>query len=410
MTRKTTLDGQDIVCIASQSWDSHWCTPQQIASRLAHSGKVLYVEPMRSPLWWIRRRATQSARWGGTPSEVLKNTWVLTLPPVFIPLELYRRLPWLRSLNNLLFSWLVGRAMRSLGMASPIMWLYLITVVDAPILKRAKAVVYDCIDEWSGVSSDPNEKKFFSDLDQRLCRAADVLFVGSNALAENRRHLNPRTHLVPQGVDLAHFLPASTPVELPADLMRLPRPVIGLVGVLNQERIDIDLLCHLAKQRPEWSIVLVGPVWKGLDTESLSAFANIHLLGNKPREMLGRYIEGFDVCMLPYLINDFTRNIFPLKLFEYLASGKPFVATPVPACAEFPRLIRCAQGPEAFLAAVEDALSNDSTALQQERIALARENDWDKRTADKAQWVAGYLTEKENLLAPAPVQRRQLNA
>jgi glycosyltransferase involved in cell wall biosynthesis len=390
---KNALADYAIVCIASQAWDSHWCTPQQIASRLGERGsQVLYVEPMRSPLWWIRRSSTQSAHWGGAPSQVLKNVWRLTLPPVFIPLELYRRWPWLRRVNNALFSFFVRRALRGLGLRQFVAWLYLITVVDAPLLQEAKAVVYDCIDEWAGASTDPTEKRFFTALDQQLCRTADVLFVGSSTLAQNRQHLNPSMFLVPQGVDLAHFLPTDPPGELPTDLLNLPRPIIGLVGVLNRERLDIELLCHLAQQRPHWSIVLVGPVWKGLDTERLAAFANIHLLGNKPREMLGHYIQAFDVCMLPYLINDFTRNIFPLKLFEYLASGKPFVATMVPACAEFPRLIRCAEGPADFLAALEDALTNDSADLQQERIALARENDWDKRVIDKVHQVVAWVT------------------
>jgi glycosyltransferase involved in cell wall biosynthesis len=394
-----TLTGRDIVCLASQSWESHWCTPQQISSRLAGHNRVLYVEPMRSPLWWIRRSATHTRRPSGAPTEVMPNVWLLTLPPVFIPIDAYRRAPWLRHLNNRLCSLLVGRAMRQLGFHKAIAWVYLITVADAPLLRSADAVVYDCIDEWSGATEDPREKRFFTDLDRRLCRCADVLFVGSRSLAENRRDLHPRMALVPQGVDLAHFLPSGS-AAAPPDLAALARPIIGLVGVLNRERIDIDLLCHLAEQRPNWSIVLVGPVWKGLDTERLARFANIHLLGNKPREQLGRYIEAFDVCMLPYLINDFTRNIFPLKLFEYLASGKPFVATPIPACAEFPRLIRTADGPVAFLAQLEEAMRDDTPALRDERIALARENDWDRRTADKARVVAAWLARRRPATAP----------
>lgn len=405
------LEGRDVVCLASQSWESHWCTPQQIVSRLATASRVLYVEPMRSPLYWFKRGATQSRRRGGAAVQVAPNIWLLTLPPVFIPLEAYRRLPWLRHFNNWLLSLLVWRSMRSLGIERPIVWVYLITVAGAPLLRRADAVVYDCIDEWSGATSDPGEKRYFTDLDQQLCSSADILFVGSRSLEKNRRHLNARTALVPQGVDLAHFLPAATFV-MPADMAPLARPVIGLVGVLNKERIDIDLLCHLAQQRPHWSIVLVGPVWKGLDVEALARFPNIHLLGNKPREELGRYVESFDVCMLPYLINDFTRNIFPLKLFEYLASGKPFVATPIPACEEFPRLIRTADGPADFLAAVEAALAEDDSALRDERIAQARENDWDRRTADKARFVSAWLAGRRGEPPPAAgaVQRRQVDA
>jgi glycosyltransferase involved in cell wall biosynthesis len=303
---------------------------------------------------------------------------------------LYRRVPLLRRINNALMSFLVGRAAAKLDLHDPVAWIYLITHEGAPIFKRASLTVYDCIDEWAGGTDNPSLKRFFADLDRRLCMSSDVLFLGSQSLAAPRRQLNACNELVPQGVDLKHFLPPAQPV-IPAELAALRKPIIGLIGVLNRERLDVELLCHLADERPQWSIVLIGPVWKGLDTETLERRANIHLLGNKPKEMLGAYLAAFDVCILPYLINDFTRNIFPLKLFEYLASGKPFVSTPIPACAEFPRLIRTAAGEEPFLQAVDEAVAEDDAALRNERIALASTNDWDRRTADKARLVAQQL-------------------
>ncbi len=382
--------GHDVICLASQAWDSHWCTPQQIASRVARGSRVLYVEPTRSPLWKFRKSPTQSTHAGGPPREVLPNLWVLTLPAVFAPMALYRRLSALRHLNNVVMSRLVERASARLGLRDPVAWIYQITYEGAPILRRCALTVYDCIDEWAGATSRPSLQRYFAQLDRALCIGADVLFVGSRSLAEPRRALNSCCELVPQGVDLQHFLPPAH-ASLPADLSDLPGPVIGLVGVLNRERVDVELVCKLARRYPHGSIVLVGPVWKGLDVQRLSSEPNIHLLGNKPREELGRYLAGFDVCMLPYLINDFTRNIFPLKLFEYLASGKPFVSTAVPACAEFPGLIRVAPDHDSFLDNVDSALAEDDSAIQAKRIALARENDWDRRTSDKARLVAREL-------------------
>lgn len=344
------------------------------------------MEPLRSPLWGLRRASTQSRRPAGELAEVEKNLWVLNLPPVFLPLELYRRMPLLRGLNSWLMSVLVRRASRHLGLYNPVVWAYLITHAGAPLWRQAQLSVYDCIDEWAGCTDDASLKRYFTALDRKMCCEADVLFLGSSALAAQRSALNPCHRLVPQGVDLQHFLPPEDG-QLPQDLAHLSRPVIGLVGVLNRERLDIDLLCQMALIRPEWSIVLVGPVWDGLDTARLDRHPNIHRLGNRPREVLGRYLAGFDVCMLPYLINDFTRNIFPLKLFEYLAAGKPFVSTPVPACMEFEDMIRIAEGPDAFVAAVEAAMVEDTPALRERRIALARQNDWDRRVADKLDLV-----------------------
>lgn len=388
----------DVICLASQCWDSHWATPQQTCSRLARQAKVLYVEPLRSPLWALRRASTQSTRPSGEVAEVAPNLWVLTLRPAFAPLELYRRLPLLRSFNSLLMSVLVRRTAKRLGLLDPVVWAYQITHAGAPLWRQARVSVYDCIDEWAGCTDDASLKNYFTALDRQMCTEADVLFLGSSALAAPRRALNDCHRLVPQGVDLQHFLPPPDG-RVPQDLAGLPGPVIGLVGVLNRERIDIELLCQMAAQRPGWSIVLVGPVWDGLDTARLDRHPNIHRLGNRPREELGRYLSGFDVCMLPYLINDFTRNIFPLKLYEYLAAGKPFVSTPVPACMEFGDLIHIAQGPDSFVAAVETALAEDTPALRARRIALARQNDWDRRVADKLSLVKkGRTLQLDNAL------------
>lgn len=352
---------------------------------------MLYVEPPRSPLWRVRRAPTQSNERAGPPREVQLNLWVLTMPAVFAPMALYRHMPWLRRWNNRLMGRYVRAASDELALIDPVAWIYLITYQGAPILKDAPLSVYDCIDEWAGGTEDPSLQRFFAGLDERLCRESDVLFAGSRLLAEARRELNTCQRLVPQGVDLAHFLPPRPGTPRPEDLAALPRPVLGLVGVLNRERVDVPLLCRLAAAHREGSIALVGPAWEGLDVATLARQPNIHLLGNKPRESLGAYLAGFDVCLLPYLINDFTRNIFPLKLFEYLASGKPFVSTAVPACSEFPRLIRVAHSHEEFVRAVDEALREDDAELRAERIALARQNDWDRRMRDKARFVAQEL-------------------
>lgn len=397
------LAGRDIICLASQSWDSHWCTPQQICSRLAPKSRVLYVEPLRSPLWKVRKAATQSREEAGPPRQAARNLWVLTLPSVFVPLALYRRLPFLRRFNNALMSRLVARASKTLGFEQAVVWVYMITHQGAALMSQSPLTVYDCIDEWAGATSDPALKRFFSQLDRQLCTDADVLFLGSNQLAAPRRALNDCHALVPQGVELAHFLPPDdAAATMPPELAALNKPIIGLVGVLNRERIDIELLRHLARSRPQWSIVLVGPVWEGLDVAALEQHPNIHLLGNKPRELLGRYLAAFDVCMLPYLLNDFTRNIFPLKLFEYLAAGKPFVSTPIPACEEFPGLIRTAPDHASFLTAVDQALAETGTELREARITTARANDWSRRVADKASFVGQQLQQRQARLAASP--------
>lgn len=401
------LRGHDVICLASQAWGSHRCTPQQIAERLGREVRVLYVEPLRSPAVRFSRSATQSRGPGGPPRRVAPNVWALTLPPIFMPLAAYARWPWLAAWNHAWMTRGVRHAAAALGLRDPVVWVYQPTHQGAALLREASLMVYDCIDEWAGATPVPRLQQYLGELDRRLCREADVLFVGSQALAASRVALNPVHALVPQGVDLAHFRAPPPGTPRPDDLARVAGPVLGLVGVLNPERIDVGLLVALARHRRDATVVLVGPVWAGLDVAALEAEPNIRLLGNKPPEQLGRYLAAFDVCLLPYLINDFTRNIFPLKLFEYLASGKPFVATPVPACLEFPQHIRVAEGPAAFLAAVDEALREDDAALRQSRIDLAAENDWDRRTRDKLTLVAARIEARQPQPRPPARADRQ---
>ncbi len=386
----SALQGRDIICLASQAWETHLCTPQQIMKRLAPDARVLYVEPLRSPAWALKAAATQSRAAAGPPRLIAPGLWVLTLPAAFIPLVLYARLRFLTAFNHWLMSRWVTKTAKELGFSNPVVWVYQVTHVGAPLLREANLTVYDCIDEWAAATPHPVLSRYLTELDRQMCQEADLLFLGSEGLAASRAALNAHHALIPQGVDLQHFLPPVEPVT-PADMTGMGRPVIGLIGVLTPQRLDIELLTFLARERPGWSIVLVGPVWQGLDTESLQRYPNIHLLGNKAPAELGVYLSAFDVCMLPYLINEFTRNIFPLKLFEYLASGKPFVSTPVPACMEFPELIRIGANPAEFLKEVEAALAEQDDDLKMARIELARANDWDKRALDKAALVAAAL-------------------
>jgi glycosyltransferase involved in cell wall biosynthesis len=253
--------------------------------------------------------------------------------------------------------------------------------------------VYDCIDEWAGLLSSSVLRQYVAKLDENLCRTCDFLFVGSQTLHSARVNLNPNILLVPQGVDFSLFKKASeADTEIPDDMRPIPHPIVGLTGVLNRDRLDVELLCYLADHQPEVSIVLIGPVWKGLRTEELQRRSNIHLLGNKQIEDLPRYLRTFDVSIIPYVLNDFTKNIYPLKLHEYMASGKPIVSTRIPAVAEFAGLVRIADDQEEFRQHIMAALAEHKENLVKKRIAVAAANDWEGRVEKKSQAVKTLLS------------------
>jgi glycosyltransferase involved in cell wall biosynthesis len=195
--------------------------------------------------------------------------------------------------------------------------------------------------------------------------------------------LNPeRTHLVHNVGDFAHFSRArDESTQVPEDFRGLPRPVIGFLGAVSGYKLDIEWLLALARRHREASLVLVGPVGVGdktTDVGVLAAEPNVHLLGHRPYETLPSYVKGFDVAVIPYKQNDYTANVFPIKFFELLASGKPVVISPLPALADYYDRVEVARSAEEFVAACERALL-DPARGQGARLALAAENTWEHR-------------------------------
>jgi glycosyltransferase involved in cell wall biosynthesis len=180
---------------------------------------------------------------------------------------------------------------------------------------------------------------------------------------------------VPNGVDFRAF---STPVAEPADLASIPHPRIGYAGVIKQQ-LDLALLAQVARRRPDWSLVMVGPIGMiGDQAEALRALQqlpNCHFTGRKSAAELPAYVQHFDVCTLGYVMDGYTRYIYPLKLHEYLAAGRPVVATHIPALEEFREVVYMARSAEDWVAAIEGALTENKTAAAA-RERIAAEHDW----------------------------------
>jgi glycosyltransferase involved in cell wall biosynthesis len=213
----------------------------------------------------------------------------------------------------------------------------------------ADLVVYDVMDELA------NFKNAASDLREReaiLLRQAGVVFTGGRSMYESRKDRHPNVHLFASGVDPNHFAAALDPqTRVAEEIAALPRPILGYYGVID-ERLDLELLARLAAGHPEWSIVMVGPVSK-VDPADLPRRPNIHYPGQQPYERLPHFLKGFDVCLMPFAMNEATRFISPTKTLEYMAAHKPIVSTPVPdVVANWSDVVRIAATPQEFAAAV----------------------------------------------------------
>ena len=210
------------------------------------------------------------------------------------------------------------------GIRDPVSWYYSPMFVPATRGLSSSVVVYDCMDELAAFQGAPSTLVGFED---ELLARADLLFTGGRSLYEHKRLRHPSAHIFASSVDTEHFRRARRPTVDPPDQCEIPHPRLGYFGVID-ERMDLQLLADVARLRPSWHIVLLGPTVK-IDVDSIPKRPNIHLLGQKSYDDLPRYLAGWDVALLPFALNDATRFISPTKTPEYLAGGKPVVATPI---------------------------------------------------------------------------------
>ena len=311
-------------------------------SRLARHYQVLFVEePVSQP-----GPARLESSWQGRHLEVL--TPRTPLPARGFDAE-----------QAALLRPLLQQALRQRGLRDPIVWLY--TPMALPLAQSLAPSrwVYDCMDELSAFKGAPPE---LPERERELLACADLVLTGGPALYEAKRRLHPRVHCMPSAVDAEHFSPPALMEQSEALALAerlqggMPRPRLGFFGVID-ERLDIALLAGVADARPDWQIVMVGPVVK-IDPGTLPRRPNIHWLGMCAYRDLPALMAGWDICLMPFALNESTRFISPTKTLEYLAGEKPVVSTPVPdVVLLYGAVVRIAAGVDAFVAACEQQLA-----------------------------------------------------
>jgi UDP-galactopyranose mutase len=268
------------------------------------------------------------------------------------------------------------------GVQDPLLWFYTPMALGFAEHTRAGVVVYDCMDELSAFKGAPPELRL---QERRLFARADLVFTGGHSLYEAKRVYHPRVHAFPSSVDARHFSASRRAGHRdPEGQSGIPRPRLGFFGVID-ERMDRDLLASLADARPDWQLVIVGPVVK-IDPATLPRRRNIHYLGPKRYEDLPSYIAGWDVAIMPFALNEATRFISPTKTLEYLAAGTPVVSTPIRDVVRpygERGLVRVGAGKD-FIALVDQALRERGTPAEAARRRAAL--DWVASTSWDRTW------------------------
>lgn len=353
-----------IVMLSTADWDAPlWTNKQQIADRLAPYYDIIYVEPVAG-VGSAHRSVLGGSCWQAD------NGVTVYRPAAALP---FGQKVWAVNRANTSY---VTRAIRELmdrrGFVKPIVWCY--PPNSQPFLDNLPHAVscYDCVDDYSafpGAWATVTRR-----MEQRLLRKVDAVFTTAQSLFDAKKQFNKNTYFVPNVADFDHFNQAMhlAPAQRIADL---PHPVIGFVGALNF-KIDGELLKSLFELRPNWSFVFVGPD-RGLGIDRFLSCRNAHFVGRKEINELPGLMAGFDACMIPYSINRYIRSVLPLKFFEYLATGKPIVSTPMPELEKFAPLVDLGSNADELVHAIERRLGDDPHV--QQRLALARENSWEHR-------------------------------
>lgn len=389
-----TERGFSIICVSRQDWHAGLPTNrQQIMIRAAQRGhRVLFVETgghIGRHLWRLltgpgRGSVARRLFGGETPAEAITVEKGVTLMPWG------QKFPLANRINSRLTGSRVRHAARRLD-GPKILWLYDPTAFELVGRVGEDLTVYDVVDDYAEqVGPDARRRRFVAEADEAAASRSQVVFATTNGLYERQLARNPQTHLVRNGADFAHFSHANgTAPEVGA----LAGPIIGFAGNLTAEKVDFDLLETVARMRPGWSFVLVGP--PGQDAraglERLGALENVHVLGFRPYDELPAYVSGFSVGVIPYRATAYTRNCSPLKVFEYLAAGKAVVASGVPDLRGMEPDVILADGAEAFVAALDEAVAADSPDAVARRRQLAEQNTWDARTERLLDLVGGRL-------------------
>ncbi|MCI0703407.1 MAG: glycosyltransferase [Planctomycetia bacterium] len=365
----------------------------QLARQLAKKCRVFYIE---CPGWRAPRGSGRDLK------KVFVKLWRFLrgtrmteegprLRTLFqIPFHRFAAVRWLnRRIIRTTLAWMKWRH----GIKNPISWFH---VPHVPFLVGElgeQLSVYYCIDDYSaypGVHPDTVRA-----MDAETTRKADVVFVASDTLLAGKQQLNPNTHVSPHGVEFDHFAKAQDPaLAIPADIAHLNGPVVGFFGLI-ESFIDLDLIDWLAEERPDWQFLFLGRV--AAPAESLPKRSNVHFIGKRPYAELPAYAKRFDACVIPYRPGDWSFHANPIKLREYLATGKPVVSVDTPQMRKFADVVEVTTTREEFLAGLDKVIATGSNpeeiARRMNRVASA---SWSARAEAVIETLRNELSARQS--------------
>ncbi len=380
---------RDIVIFGLQRWDKFTSTiTRNIAIEMSKNNRVLFVNPPLQRKSALFNKDTEFVQkrlriLKGKEKDLVqenKNLWV------FYPKMIAESINWIKS--DYIFSFFHSRnekkyAKRIKDAISRLEFKNIILFGDTEMINGFYLKEHLSPDIFfyllrDAITSVDYHKRHGAKLHPLLLNKADFVVTNSDTFERFALKSNPRSFFIGQGCDLELYSDEDGKMKVPDDILMIKKPIIGYIGALTTIRLDIDILIYIAEQRPDWSLVLIGPKYEGFANTRLDELKNVHFLGTKKPESLPSYLKGIDVTLNPQILNEITDLNYPLKLDEYLAMGKPVVATNTSFMRfYFNDYSYLADTKEEYVSQIERALSEDSPELISKRIAYAEEHSWE---------------------------------
>ncbi len=366
----------DLICFCHIRWNFVYQRPQHLMSRFAKYNRVFFIE---EPVFDEAGKPFMKVTKDG------QNLWVITphLIKGYSPDEnVFQQKILLLSFYN------------EQSIENYAHWYYTPMALTISNHLQPEIIIYDCMDELSNFKFAPPELR---QKEKDLFRIADLVFTGGHNLYHAKKNEHNNIFSFPSSIDKEHFEQARIIKKQPADQASLSHPIFGFYGVID-ERFDINILKEVAARRPEWNFVIIGPVIK-IDPAALPLAPNIHYLGGRNYEMLPYYLSGWDVAMIPFLLNDSTKYLSPTKTPEYLAAGVPVISSSIADVVNpygVNNLVHIANDADAFIAVAEKELSTPDKRNWLDRVDLfLHGNSWDHTWHAMAQHMTVTLKNKK---------------
>lgn len=369
------LKSENILIISTTFWDGLQFRRQIFARNFSVQNKVLYINPLYNVLSFIRdkdvRRNYFKFLFG--IQKVTDTLGVVTLPPLIPFARRYLIINKLnRKISRIILNFYTWHYFRKQAFAEIV---YLPQDTYWVPNKRSKYLIYDCVDEHSEYPYEKRRKEAIIELEKNLLRKADIVFVTGRELLERKSTENQNIYLVPNGVDFELFSKMPNGFRLKPEIASLRGPIVLYIGGIF-EWFDFELLKYLARERPQWNFLLIGPT--NHDLSKYKIFQNIHYVGSRKKEELPDYLKRATVCIIPFILDGLTHSVNPLKLYEYWASGKPVVSVAMKELLplEQSNILEIGRTKQEFLEKLDKNIATDNYSLEMKRRLLAEKYSW----------------------------------